>query len=137
MGKETLLTRGWLRGSQRAVNPELSKAWQHYHLHTKREPLTPGGVYEFSIEIRPYGILFRAGHRIGIRIKCVDDEEPTHVLEAHNVGHLWRQTSSRITVFHNADYPSHLLLPVTKRNVIGTYMSGGNLPKELFPYRRY
>lgn len=136
-GKETLLTRGWLRGSQRAVDPELSKTWQPYHLHTKREPLTPGEVYEFNIEIRPYGILFRAGHRIGIRIKCIDDEKPINALEAHNVGHLWRQASSRITVFHNADYPSHLLLPVTKGNVIGTYMSGGNLPKELFPYCKY
>jgi predicted acyl esterase len=136
-GNETLLTRGWLRGSQRAVDPERSKPWQPYHPHVQREPLTPGEIYEFNIEIRPYAILFTAGHRIGIRIKCVDDEKPVNALEGHNVGHLWRQSASRATVLHNGDYPSHLLLPVTKGNVIGTYMSGGKLPQELFPYRMW
>lgn len=136
-GQETLLTRGWLRGSQRRIDPERSKPWQPYHLHTQREPLTPGEIYEFNIEIRPYGIEFKPGHRIGVRIKCVDDEQPVSSLEGHNVGHLWRQKTSRVTVYHNADYPSHLLVPITKGNVIETYMSGGKLPKEHFPYRKW
>ncbi|RJR40088.1 MAG: hydrolase, partial [Desulfobacteraceae bacterium] len=135
-GKEKLLTRGWLRGSQRRIDPELSKPWLPYHVHTRREPLTPNEVYEFNIEIRPYGILFEPGHRIGIRIKCVDDEEPISSLEGHSVGHLWRNNVARITVQHNDQYPSHLLLPVTKGNILETYMSGGNLPKEHFPYRK-
>ena len=136
-GNEKLLTRGWLRGSQRRTDPELSKPWLPYHSHDKREPLTPGEIYEFNIEVRPYGIEFKPGHRIGLRIKCVDDEEPATSLEGHNTGHIWRQSSSRVTVYHNEDYPSHLLLPVTKGNRIGTYMSGGKLPKEHFPFRRY
>jgi len=136
-GNETLLTRGWLRGSQRQLDPELSKPWLPYHTHTKREPLTPGEIYEFNIEVRPYGIEFKPGHRIGVRIKCVDDEDYSSSLEGHNVGHLWRQATSRVTVHHNADYPSHLILPITKGNVIGTYMSGGKMPKEHFPFRLY
>jgi hypothetical protein len=32
------------------------------------------------------------------------------------MGHLWRQNASRVTVHHNAQYPSHLLLPITKEN---------------------
>ncbi|MCL1896340.1 MAG: CocE/NonD family hydrolase [Clostridiales bacterium] len=136
-GNETLLTRGWLRGSHRQTDPARSKPWQPYHTHTERLPLAPGEIYEFNVEIRPYGIEFAPGHRIGVRVKCVDDEEPKTSLEGHNTGHIWRQASSRVTVYHNADYPSHLLLPVTKGNVIGTFMSGGNLPKEHFPFRRY
>jgi len=135
-GKEKLLTRGWLRGSQRRIDLQRSKPWLPHHVHTQREPLTPDVIYEFNIEIRPYGILFEPGHRIGIRIKCVDDEEPISSLEGHSVGHLWRHNVARITVHHNSQYPSHLLLPVTKGNVLETYMSGGNLPKEHFPYRR-
>jgi len=136
-GKETLLTRGWLRGSHRRTDTERSTPWLPYHTHTERELLTPNEVYEFNIEIRPYGIEFKPGHRIGVRVKCVDDEEPTSSLEGHNVGHLWRQKSSRVTVYHNADYPSHLILPITKGNVIGTYMSGGVMPKEHFPFRKF
>lgn len=136
-GKETLLTRGWLRGSQRRIDPEQSEPWQPYHLHVERESLTPGEIYEFNIEIRPYGIEFKPGHRMCIRIKCVDDEDPVSSLEGHSIGHIWRQSSSRVTVYHNADYPSHVLLPITKGNVIETYISGGKLPKEHFPYRKW
>jgi len=136
-GNETLLTRGWLRGSQRQVGPDRSKPWQPFHSHTERDPLVPHQIYEFNIEIRPYGILFKAGHRIGLRIKCVDDEQPANFLEAIAMGHLWRQSASRVTVYHNAAYPSHLLLPVTRGNRIGTYMSGGKLSASFFPYRRY
>lgn len=49
---------------------------------------------------------------------------------------LWRQECSRITVYHNAEYPSHLLLPITRGNVIGTYISGGKMASEFLPYRR-
>jgi predicted acyl esterase len=134
---ETLLTRGWLRGSQRKIDPERSLPWQPYHLHTQREPLAPGEIYEFNIEIRPYGILFKPGHRIGIRIKCVDDEKPSNFLEAVALGHIWRQATSRVTVCHNADYPSHLLLPITKGNVLETFISGGKLPGLPSPYRKF
>src|SRR5262245_33470531 len=40
-GKERLLTRGWLRGSQRALDEARSKPWRPYHKHDKREPLKP------------------------------------------------------------------------------------------------
>ena len=135
--KETLLTRGWLRGSQRKLDPKRSRPWQPFHLHTKREPLTPNEIYEFNIEIRPYGILFKVGHRIGIRLRCVDNEKPANALHDNAMGHLWRQSSSRVTVYHNAEYPSHLLLPITRGNKIETYMSGGKLSSEFFPYRKF
>jgi len=136
-GNETMLTRGWLRGSQRKLDPQASKPWQPYHSHTKREPLIPGEIFEFNIEIRPYGILFKAGHRIGLRIKCVDDEQPSNFLQAIGMGHLWRLSASRVTVYHQAEYPSHLLLPITRGNRIGTYMSGGKLSTQFFPYRKF
>jgi predicted acyl esterase len=124
-GEERLLTRGWLRGSQRRIDPELSRPWQPYHLHTGREPLTPNEIYEFNIEVRPYGILLRPGYRIMVRIKCCDDEVPPHHLHGIGMGHLWRQNSARVTVYHDADHPSHMLLPITRGNRIGTYISGG------------
>jgi predicted acyl esterase len=66
-GEETLLTRGWLRGSQRALDAERSRPWQPVHRHESRDLLEPNEIYEFNIEIRPYGILVKAGERIAIR----------------------------------------------------------------------
>jgi hypothetical protein len=134
-GGETLLTRGWLRGSQRRTDVDRSKPWQPYHPHRGREPLSPGEIYEFNIEVMPYGILFRPGHRIAVRIKCSDDETPGNFLEAVASGHLWRQTASRVTVYHDAEHPSHLLLPVTRGNILETFISGGTLPQEA--YRKF
>ena len=33
-----------------------------------------------------------------------------------------------MTVHHNAENSSHLILPVTRGNRIGTFISGGKLP---------
>jgi predicted acyl esterase len=60
LGTEMLLTRGWLRGSHRKLDPPASKPWQPVHLHREREPLEPHQIYEFNIEIRPYAILLKA-----------------------------------------------------------------------------
>jgi len=126
-GTASLLTRGWLRGSQRRLDEARSKPWQPVHAHTAREALTPGEIYEFNIEIRPYGILLKAGQRLRLRIRSADDETPTNFNELVSSGHLSRPMPSRVTVHHDAEHPSCLLLPVTRGNVVGTYFSGGRL----------
>jgi uncharacterized protein len=123
-GKEKVLTRGWLRGTHREVDPNRSKPWAPYHPHNKSEPLTPGKIYEFNIGFVPTCNLFRAGTKIKLRISSSDDA-PRHAFEQIAAGNLKRQSSSRITVYQDADHPSHLLLPVTGGNVIGTFLSGG------------
>ena len=124
-GTEKLLTRGWLRGSQRELDPERSQEWQPYHRHIRRDALVPNEVYEFDIELRPYGILLRAGERLALRIRCADDEPPKMFLERIGQGGITRPKASHVTIHHNAQRPSHLLLPITRGNRIGTYISGG------------
>jgi uncharacterized protein len=43
------------------------------------------------------------------------------------MNHLCSQTPNTVTIYHDARHPSYLLLPVTKGNVIGTYVSGGDI----------
>ena len=123
-GKEKVLTRGWLRGTHREVDPSRSKPWAPYHPHNKSEPLIPGKIYEFDIGLIPTGILFKAGTRIKLRISSSDDA-PKHAFEQIAAGNIKRQSSSRVTVYQDADRPSHLLLPITGGNVLGTFLSGG------------
>jgi len=49
-------------------------------------------------------------------------------LELIACGTIHRQSISRITVYRNADFPSCLVLPVTRGNILNTYMSGGKFP---------
>lgn len=127
-GEKQMLTRGWLRGSQRALDEDASKPWQPVHAHTARESLTPDEIYEFNIEIRPYGLLLKPGQRLGLVVKSADDEAPTNFNELLSHGHVARPTASRVTIHHNLNHPSHLLLPITRGNVVGTFFSGGELP---------
>jgi predicted acyl esterase len=124
-GGERLLTRGWLRGSQRKLDERQSQPWQPHHAHDGREPLTPGEIYRFDIEVRPYGILMRPGSRLALRIKCADDEKPETALQAIALGHIARPNSARVTIHHDADHPSQLLLPITRGNRLETFISGG------------
>ena len=126
-GRERVLTRGWLRGSQRRVDPARSTPWRPYHTHDRREPLEPGEIYEFNIEMRPYAILLRPGERLGIRLRGCDDEKPGNLLQAIGSGSVVRPHRSTVTVHHDAEHPSHLLLPITRGNRIGMFMSGGKL----------
>ena len=126
-GSTSLLTRGWLRGSQRELDPGRSKPWQPYHRHARRVPLVPGEVYEFDLEMRPYGILLRPGERLMLKVRGADDEPPANFLHRIAQGGVTRHTASHVTLHHDAQRPSHLLLPITRGNLIGTFISGGAL----------
>ena len=125
-GKEHELTRGWLRASQRRLRDD-SEPWEPVLAHEKREPLEPGKIYEVKIPIVPTGRLFQAGERIAIRIKGADDEPPVNSLQALARNHLRRPRPARITIHHDESHPSHLDLPITGGNVIGTFFSGGDI----------
>jgi len=126
-GNESLLTRGWLRGSQRELDPEKSKPWQPYHRHTSRTPVPANEVVDYSIEIRPYGIELQPGESLGLRIKCADDDKPENLLHVISMGHLSRTKPSNIKIHHSREHASALILPITKGNRVGTFYSGGQL----------
>ena len=126
-GNETLLTRGYLKGSHREIDEERSKPWQPFHTHTNPKPLVPGEIYEFAIEIMPTANLFKAGHRICLKITGATDEQPKTTIQFVHEPHISSQTPDIVTIYHDADHPSHLLLPITRGNIIGTYLSGGDI----------
>jgi len=124
-GKETCLGRGYLKASHRELDPKLSRPWLPVLKHTNPQSLTPGQVYELSIGFSLVNNLSKAGHRIVLKISSADDD-PENLFQV-GMYHLCSQTPNTITIYHNARYPSHLLLPITRGNIIGTYVSGGDI----------
>jgi predicted acyl esterase len=90
--------------------------------------LSPNQIYEFNIEIQSIGIELKPGEKIGLRIKGADNEVPVTINEDIGSGSISRPMGSIVSVHHNDDCPSHLLLPVTRGNRVGTFISGGKLP---------
>ena len=126
---ERELTRGWLKASYRALDPERSKPWKPWHRLTRaaRQPVVPGAVTEYRIEILATANLFRAGHRISIEITSADF--PTGVSGATNVEYIpYHLSSSRTTlhlIHHDVTHPSRLLLPVIPTGAGRTGTGGG------------
>ena len=127
-GEETLLSSGWLRGSHHELDAKKSKPWLPVHTHTNQQPLVPGEVYKFSFDIWPIANLFPAGHRIMLKVQSADDPPESLYQVGHE--HLVSQIPNTITIYHDAKYPSHLLVPITRGNLVGTYISGGDISLE-------
>lgn len=103
-----LVTKGWLRASHRALDPERSTEMEPYHTHTNPEPIKPGEVYTFEISIEPNAYRFKQGSRI--RLEIVNGDSPvTDVLWTH---YYAPNKIGQDTIYHSARHPSGLILPV-------------------------
>lgn len=75
-GTESIISEGYLRASQREVDPSRSSAGSPYHTHDAVQPLTPGKFYAYDIGIWPTAYKVEAGHRLSMRLTTYD--VPTH-----------------------------------------------------------
>lgn len=106
-GQEMYLQKGWLKASQRALDPARSTALRPYQTHRESDValLTPGEVVQARVEVFPFGALLRKGSRLRVSI-----EAPTVLPE------LWAftpfPTAAVNTVYSDTSRVSRLVLPV-------------------------
>ncbi len=83
-----------------------------------RQPafITPGQVYEYTIDLWATSQVFKAGHRLRVEISSSNfprfDRNPN---TGAPLGEDTRLETAHQTVQHRADYPSHIVLPVIPR----------------------
>jgi predicted acyl esterase len=118
---ERELTRGWLKASRRAIDPERSKPWKpwHYLTEDKIQPVVPGEINEYRIEILSTCNLFKAGHRICLDITSLDLAEGVagETTVEYIASHVCSSKTVLHKIYHNATYPSRLLLSVVPKKV--------------------
>ncbi len=106
-GKEMYLQKGWLRVSQRKLDPRQSSALRPFQTHAENDVqmLTPGAPVAARVEVFPFGALLRKGSQLRVTV-----EAPTVLPE------LWAFTPYPVgavnTVLSDAAHPSRLVLPV-------------------------
>jgi uncharacterized protein len=80
---------------------------------TRATLMNPGQVYAFTIELYPTSLVFKQGHRIRLDVSSSNfprfDANP-NTGEPLNDNRRW--TVAENAVFHDAEHPSHILLPV-------------------------
>ena len=70
------VTQGWLRASQRKLDPTKSKPYRPWHPHDEEQKLTPGEAVEVAVEIWPTSIVYPAGYRMALTLGGTDFARP-------------------------------------------------------------
>jgi uncharacterized protein len=68
------VSQGWLRVSQRKLDPVRSRPYRPFHPHDGQEKLEPGTVYEVDVEIWPTSIVLPKGYVMALTIGGKDFE---------------------------------------------------------------
>jgi putative CocE/NonD family hydrolase len=101
-----MVTEGMLRGIHRKVveNTNSYKQIGPYHSYTQAdmEPMVPGEVTEFALDLLPISYQFREGHRLRISIAGADSlhfDSP-------------KERPTQLTLHCSPQYPSRIVLPL-------------------------
>jgi putative CocE/NonD family hydrolase len=104
----TPVSKGWLKASHREKDLTRSTPQRPFYTHLNPQPIKPGEVYEFDIEVLPISYLFKKGHRI--RLEMANGDSPaTDGVFSHPYHPTLMGTD---TIHHDGTYPSCILLPV-------------------------
>ncbi|MEI8153931.1 MAG: CocE/NonD family hydrolase [Hyphomicrobiales bacterium] len=102
------VSKGWLKASHREKDASRSKPERPFYTHTNPQPLTPGEIYEFDIEVLPIAYLFKKGHRIRLELANSDSPATDGVFS-----HPYHPTQMGTdTIHHDSGHASCILLPV-------------------------
>jgi hypothetical protein len=105
----TPVSKGWLKASHREKDPRRSTATRPFYTHTNPQPLTPGEIYRFDIEVLPISYVFKQGHRI--RLEFANGDSPaTDGVFSHPYHPSLMGTD---TIHHDGAHASCLMLPVS------------------------
>ncbi len=106
--RSRIVTKGWLRASHRAIDPDRSLPHAPWYTHVDPQPIEPGTVYLFEIAVMPTAYRFKKGSRIRLEI-ANGDSQLTEFVFQHD---YTPDKVGRDTIYHCAEHPSHILLPV-------------------------
>ncbi len=107
-GQERFVQSGWLRASQRQLDPTATELWPEHSFRQEDEALlVPGAWTEASVGICAFGHVFRAGSRIRVTVDTPGDSRAAWEFALKTYPGVVRYDIS-----HSAMYPSSVLLPV-------------------------
>jgi predicted acyl esterase len=132
-GQETYVQSGWLRASERKVDPATSTALLPVPTHTKAdaEPIPAGTPTLVRVPLFPFAHAFRAGSRIRIVVQPPGGNRPSWAF-----ADLGYPQPPAVSVLRTAAHPTQVVLPVVSGIPVPTPLPAcGTLRGQ--PCRRY
>jgi predicted acyl esterase len=124
----TPVGQGWLRASQRKLDPKRSLPYRPFHTHDEKLPLSPGEVLELDVEIWPTCIVVPKGYRVALTVRGKDYEHGGDAASLSNMKNPMRGCGpfihddladrppeifgGKVTLHFGAKHQAYLLLPL-------------------------
>ena len=109
------------------MDTDKSKPYAPFHKHIKSEPVVPGEINEYNVDLGKLTNVFRAGHRIKLEIQSMESPRDPE-MQIHYHPHLPSSRTTLHKIYRNKEYPSHLLLPIVgKKENVMEYLCDENL----------
>ena len=103
---------GSFKAKFRELDEKMSRPGMPWHPFRNPADLKPNTIYEFQIELQPIFKTFKKGCRIWMKISGDDALYSTHDRSSLYVETPRIPVKSRIFIYHDRRYPSHLLFPI-------------------------
>ncbi len=111
-GEPVAMAKGWLRVSQRKLDPAKSLPYRPYHTHDEEEFLQPGEVAAVDVEILPTSMVLEAGHRLVLDVESHDGVGTGRALHNDPRDRPAERFAGQNTLYTGGDRASFLLAPV-------------------------
>ena len=108
----TPVSKGWLKASHREKDAARSTPQRPFYTHLNPQPLTPGEIYQFDIEVLPIAYVFKKGHRV--RLELANGDSPATDGVFNHPYHPSLMGTD--TIYHDGAHASALILPVMTVN---------------------
>jgi len=103
---------GSLKAKFRQVDENMSGPGMPWHSYQNPENIKPNTIYEFQVEMQPVFKTFRKGCMIWLKIASDDALYSTWDSSSGYVETPLLPQKAEISICHDTEHPSHLLLPV-------------------------
>ena len=109
-GSRYFVQRGMLKASHRAIMPGLSDRlangaiYRPHRPHTNPTLIQPGEIYEYLVEIFPFGHVFRPGHKMIVKVHAPPAVDSYYA-------YIPKRPVGVNTLYHGGKTPSSLMLP--------------------------
>jgi len=104
----------WPNGFAQNLTEGIIRA-RYRNSQEKPELMNPGEIYKFSIDLWSTSNVFRKGHKLRLEVSSSNfprfDRNPN---TGENGEHASRSVAATNTIYHDAQHPSVLIVPIVK-----------------------
>jgi predicted acyl esterase len=113
---------GWLRVSQRKIDPAKTLPHRPFHAHDESQLLKPGKIYEVDVEIWPLSLSLPKGCTLVLQVQGRDFERMNETSEQRGSGWFLHNHeadrpadvfATHCRLYTGKDWPSFVMLPMT------------------------